>query len=60
VTGGPRKLRYKEIRDLYSSLKLIKVTRSRKMRWEACSTNGEKEVVDGKYKGKETNRKSKT
>jgi hypothetical protein len=33
VTGGWRKLNNDELRDLYSSPSIIRVTKSRKMRW---------------------------
>jgi hypothetical protein len=33
VTGGLRKLHYEELHDLYSSLSIIRIIKSRKMRW---------------------------
>jgi hypothetical protein len=35
VTGGWRKLHNEELRDLYYSLSIIKIIKSRKMRWGA-------------------------
>jgi hypothetical protein len=44
VTGGWRKLHNEELRDLYSSLSIIRIIKSRRMRWVvACSPNGGKE-----------------
>jgi hypothetical protein len=48
VTGGWRKLHKEEIYDLYSSPNIIRLIKSRRLRWEghvarmggACSTNG--------------------
>jgi hypothetical protein len=34
VTGGWRKLRDEELRDLYSSPSIIRINKSRRMRWE--------------------------
>jgi hypothetical protein len=33
VTGGWRKLHNEELRDLYSSLSIIRIIKSRRMRW---------------------------
>jgi hypothetical protein len=33
VTGGRRKLHNEELRDLYSSLSVIRMMKSRRMRW---------------------------
>jgi hypothetical protein len=47
VTGRGRKLHNEELRDLYSTPSIIRMIKSRRMRWaEACSTNeGEEECV---------------
>jgi hypothetical protein len=43
VTGGWRSLHNEELRDLYSSPSIIRIIKSRGMRWGACSPNGGKE-----------------
>jgi hypothetical protein len=44
VTGGWRKLHNEELRDLYSSSSIIRIIKSRRMRWAgACSPNGGRE-----------------
>jgi hypothetical protein len=40
VTGGWRNLHDEELHNLYSSPSIITMIKSRKMRWQACSTNG--------------------
>jgi hypothetical protein len=42
VTGGWRKLHNEELHNLYCSPSIIRIIKSRRMRWAACSTNGEK------------------
>jgi hypothetical protein len=39
MTGGWRKLHNEELHSLYSSPSIIRMIKSRRMRW-ACSTNG--------------------
>jgi hypothetical protein len=36
VTGGWRKLHKEELHDLYSSLSIIRIIKSRKIRWVGC------------------------
>jgi hypothetical protein len=65
VTGEWRKLHNEELRDLYSSLSIIRIIRSRRMRWAghvARIGGGEErvQVIGGKARGKETTRKTKT
>jgi hypothetical protein len=44
VTGKWRKLHSEELRDLYSSPSIIRIIKSRRMRWVGpCSTNGGEE-----------------
>jgi hypothetical protein len=44
VTGGWRKLHNEELHNFYSSLSIIRMIKSRRMRWAgACSTNGGEE-----------------
>jgi hypothetical protein len=56
VTGGWRKLHNEELRDLYSSPSIIRIMKSRKLRWsEHVARMGEKRnayrLLVGKLKG---------
>jgi hypothetical protein len=57
VTGEWRKLHNEELCDLYSSRSIIRIIKSRRIRWEgSCSTNGKKRnpyrLLVGKPEGK--------
>jgi hypothetical protein len=57
VTGGRRKLRNEELGDLYSSPSIIRILKSRRMRWEGhVARMGEKRnmyrLLVGKPEGK--------
>jgi hypothetical protein len=57
VTGGWRKLHNEEFRDLYSSPSIIRMIKSRRMRWEGhVARMGEKRnafrLLVGKPEGK--------
>jgi hypothetical protein len=65
VTGGWRKLHNEDLRDLYSSPSIIRIIKSRRMRWARhVARMGGKEkcvyVIGGKARGKETTKKTKT
>jgi hypothetical protein len=65
VTGGLRKLHNDELRDLYSSASIIRIMKSRRMRWAGhVARMGEKRnayrLLVGKARGKESTRKTKT
>jgi hypothetical protein len=56
VTGGWRKLHNEKHRDLYSSLSIIRIIKSRRMKWAGnVARMGEKRNA----RGKETTRKTK-
>jgi hypothetical protein len=64
VTGGWRKLHNEQFRDLYSSPSIIRIIKSRRMRWSGpVAQMGEKKnayrLLVGKPEGKIT-RKTKT
>jgi hypothetical protein len=65
VTGEWRKLHNGELHDLYSSPSIIRIIKSRRMRWAGhMARMGEKRNAYisycGKARGKETTRKTKT
>jgi hypothetical protein len=53
-----------ELRDLYSSPSIIRIIKSRRMRWAGhvarMGQDKRVEVIGGKARGKETTRKTKT
>jgi hypothetical protein len=64
VTGEWRKLHNKELHDWYSSPNIIRIIKSRRIRWAGhVARMGRREMLidyDGKARGKETTRKTKT
>jgi hypothetical protein len=60
MTGGGRKLHNEELHDLYSSPNIIRIIKSRRLRWAGhVARMGEKRnVVGGKFRGKEATRKT--
>jgi hypothetical protein len=65
VIGGWRKLQYEELHNLYSSPSIIKMVKSRSMRWAGhVARMGAKRnvyrILVGKAKREETTRKTKT
>jgi hypothetical protein len=65
VTGGWRKLHNEELRDLYSSPSIIRIIKTRRMKWVGRVTRiGEKRnvyrLLVGKARRKETTRKTET
>jgi hypothetical protein len=65
VTGEWRKLHNKGLHDLYSSPSIIRIIKSRRMRWagHVARIGGEEErleIIGGKARGKQTTRKTKT
>jgi hypothetical protein len=63
VTGELRKLHNEELRDLYSSPSIIRIIKSRRMRWAGhvalMGRKGRIWVIGWKARGKETTRKTK-
>jgi hypothetical protein len=60
-----RKLHNEELRDLYSSPSIIRIIKSRRMKWagHVAQKGGEEEhlyIIGGKARGKQTTRKTKT
>ena len=47
VTGRWRKLRNEEFHDFYSSLNIVRVMKSRRMRWTACGMHEGGEMLTG-------------
>jgi hypothetical protein len=62
VTRGWRKLHTEELHNLYSSPCIIRMIKSRRMRWEGhVARMGEKRKdIGGKFRRKDTTRKTKT
>jgi hypothetical protein len=64
VTGEWRKLHNKELHDLYSPTSIIRIIKSRRMRWAGnvarMGRRGTSIDYCGKARGKETTRKTKT
>jgi hypothetical protein len=65
VTGGWRKLHNEKLHNLYSSSNIIRMIKSRRMRWAGhVARRGEKRnayrILVRKSEGKETTRKTKT
>jgi hypothetical protein len=52
VTGGWKKVHNEELRDVYSSPSIIRIIKSRRMRWAG-------QVIGGKARGKVTTRNTK-
>jgi hypothetical protein len=59
VTGEWRKLHNEELRDLYSSPSIIRVMKTRRMRWAGYVARLGEKVICGKARRKETAKKTK-
>jgi hypothetical protein len=59
VTGDWRKLHNEELHNLYSSTSIIRMIRSKRMRWPGCVARMGEDIF-GKAKRKETTGKTKT
>jgi hypothetical protein len=60
VTGEWIKLHNKELHDLYSSPSIIRIIKSRRMRWAGHVARTGDKNIGRKARGKETTRKTKT
>jgi hypothetical protein len=62
MTGGWRKLRKEEVHNLYSSPSIIRIIKSRRMRWVGHVARMERRgtCIGRKARGKETTRKIET
>jgi hypothetical protein len=61
VTGGWRKLHNEELHNLYSSPSIIRIIKSRRMRWAGhVARMGEKRNACRKFRGNNTTRKTRT
>jgi hypothetical protein len=54
------KLHNEELRDLYSPPSIIRIIKSRSIRWAGHVARMGEKVIGGKARGKETTRKTKT
>jgi hypothetical protein len=59
MTGEWRKLHNKELHELYPSPSIIRIIKSRRMRW-AVHVARMGEIIGGKTRGKEITRKTQT
>jgi hypothetical protein len=61
ATGGWRKLHNENLHNLYSSPSIIRMIKSRRMKWAGhVAHTGKKNNISGKARRKETTRKTKT